>query len=140
MNAKRRKKLQALAATLPTPTLYGPAEGDILLVGWGSTVGPMRETVDRFRAAGDSISALHIRYIYPLPPRLEKIFDGFNQILVVELNDEGLYGYGQLAGLLRSRYCNPRIRGINKTEGLTWKVREVVERTRAALEASLQPH
>src|SRR2546422_6703537 len=38
---------------------------------------------------------------------------------VVELNDEGIYGYGQLAGLLRARFCDPRIRSINKTDGLT---------------------
>jgi len=44
----------------------------------------------------------------------------------VELNDEGLYGYGQLAGLLRGRYCDPKIRGINKTDGLTFKVKEIL--------------
>src|SRR5213080_210030 len=67
MSAKRRRKLQALAATLPTPQVYGPPEGNVLLVGWGSNQGPIREAVDRARAAGDSVSALHIRYINPLP-------------------------------------------------------------------------
>ncbi|MEI8043692.1 MAG: 2-oxoacid:acceptor oxidoreductase subunit alpha, partial [Verrucomicrobiota bacterium] len=43
MTAKRRKKLQAFEATLPTPKVYGSAEGDVLLVGWGSTQGPIRE-------------------------------------------------------------------------------------------------
>src|SRR5438046_7197798 len=57
MSAKRRRKLQALAATLPTPQVYGPPEGNILLVGWGSNQGPIREAVDRARAAGDSVSA-----------------------------------------------------------------------------------
>ena len=47
----------------------------------------------------------------------------FNHVFVVEINDEGLYGYGQLAGLLRARYCDPKIKGLNKTDGLTWKVR-----------------
>ena len=56
-------------------------------------------------AAGDSVSALHIKHLHPLPPGLEDIFSGFNAIRVVEMNDEGLYGYGQLAGLLRARYC-----------------------------------
>ncbi len=93
--------------------------------------------MDRARAAGDSVSALHIKYLHPFPPGLENIFSGFNIIRVVELNDEGLYGYGQLAGLLRARYCEPKIRGINKTDGLTWKVREILERARADLAASL---
>ena len=133
MTAKRRKKLQALATTLPTPKVYGPAEGRLLLVGWGSTQGPIREAVDRARAAGDSISALHLRHIQPLPPGLDTIFAGFSAIRVVEMNDEGLYGYGQLAGILRARYCDPRISGINKTDGLTWKVREILEHAKAAL-------
>jgi len=136
MTAKRRKKLQAFAATLPTPKVYGPPEGTLLLVGWGSTQGPIREVVDRGRAAGDSISALHIKYLHPLPPGFDNIFSGFNHIRVVEMNDGGLYGYGQLAGLLRARYCDPRILGINKTDGLTWKVKEILDRARVDLAAS----
>jgi 2-oxoglutarate ferredoxin oxidoreductase subunit alpha len=138
MTAKRRKKLQALGATLPTPKVYGPPEGNVLLVGWGSTQGPIREAVDRARAAGDSISALHIKYLHPLPPGLDNIFSGFNHIRVVEMNDEGLYGYGQLAGLLRARYCDAKIRGINKTDGLNWKVKEILEHARADISAGLR--
>jgi 2-oxoglutarate ferredoxin oxidoreductase subunit alpha len=127
MTAKRRKKFQALAATLPTPKIYGPSEGNVLLVGWGSTEGPIREAVDRARAAGDSVSSLHIRSINPLPPGLENIFSGFNHIFVVEINDEGIYGVGgQLAALLRARFGNHSITGINKTDGLTYKVKEIL--------------
>lgn len=135
MTAKRRKKLQALAARLPVPKIYGPPEGNVLLVGWGSTQGPIREAVDRARAAGQSISGLNIRHINPLPDGLENIFSGFHHILVVELNDEGLYGYGQLAALLRARFCDPRIRGVNKCDGLTWKVKDILERVKTALAA-----
>jgi 2-oxoglutarate ferredoxin oxidoreductase subunit alpha len=138
MTAKRRKKLQALAATLPTPKLYGPPEGNVLLVGWGSTQGPIREAVDRARAAGDSVSALHIKHLNPLPPGLENIFSGFNHILVVEMNDEGLYGFGQFAGLLRARFCDPKIGGINKTDGLTWKVKEILERAKTNVATGLR--
>ena len=126
MSAKRRKKLQALGATLPLPKIHGPSEGNVLLVGWGSTEGPIREAVDRARAAGDSVSSIHLRHISPLPNGLENIFSGFHHILVVEINDEGLYGFGQLATMLRARYCNPNIRGINKTDGLTYKVKEIL--------------
>src|SRR5882672_2252629 len=138
MTAKRRKKLQALAASLPIPKVYGPPEGNVLLVGWGSTQGPIREAVDRARAAGDSVSSLHIKHVNPLPPGLENIFSGFNHILVVEMNDEGLYGYGQLGGLLRARYCDPKIRGLNKTDGLTWKVKEILERAKTNVAAGLR--
>jgi 2-oxoglutarate ferredoxin oxidoreductase subunit alpha len=137
MVAKRRRKLQALAEKLPPPEIHGPPEGNVLLVGWGSTQGPIREAVERARAAGDSVSSIHIRYIHPMPPGLENIFSGFNHVFVVEMNDEGLYGYGQLAALLRARFCDPKIRGINKTDGLTFKVREIVERARVSVSSAL---
>jgi 2-oxoglutarate/2-oxoacid ferredoxin oxidoreductase subunit alpha len=130
MTARRRGKLQKLAETLPVPQVYGPPEGNILLVGWGSTQGPIREAVDRARAAGDSVSSLNLRHICPLPPGLDNIFAGFNHVIVVEMNDEGLYGYGQLAGILRARFCLPKIGGLNKTDGLTWRVREILERAK----------
>jgi 2-oxoglutarate ferredoxin oxidoreductase subunit alpha len=133
MTAKRRRKLQALAATLSTPKIHGPSEGNVLLVGWGSTEGPIREAVDRARGSGDSVSSIHIRHINPLPPGLENIFSGFHHVFVVEMNDEGLYGYGQLAAILRARYCSARIRGLNKTDGLTWKVKEILAAVKGKL-------
>jgi len=138
MTAKRRKKLQALGSTLPTPKIYGPSEGNVLLVGWGSSQGPIKEAVDRARAAGDSVSSIHIKHLNPLPPGLENIFSGFNHVLVVEMNDEGLYGFGQLGGLLRSRFCDPKITGINKTDGLTFKVKEILERVKTNVTTGLR--
>jgi 2-oxoglutarate ferredoxin oxidoreductase subunit alpha len=133
MSAKRRRKMQALGATLPLPKIHGPSEGNVLLVGWGSTEGPIHEAVDRARAAGDSVSSIHLRHISPLPNGLENIFSGFHHVFVVEMNDEGIYGYGQLGGLLRARYGNPSIRGINKTDGLTWKVKEILAAAKTRL-------
>jgi 2-oxoglutarate ferredoxin oxidoreductase subunit alpha len=138
MTAKRRKKLQALAAALPTPKVYGPPEGNVLLVGWGSTRGPIQEAVDRARAAGNSVSSLHLKHLHPLPQGLENIFSGFNTVRVVEMNDEGLYGYGQLAGLLRARLCDPKIRGINKTDGLTWKIKEILEQVQSDIAVGMR--
>ena len=48
-----------------------------------------------------------------------------------EINDEGLYGHGQLASLLRARYCDPRIKSVTKTDGLPWKVKEILNRSLA---------
>ena len=126
MTAKRRRKLQTLGSRLPVPKVYGPPEGNILIVGWGSTRGPICEAVDKARAKGDSVSSLHLKYLNPLPPGLTNIFEGFNHILVAELNDEGLYGYGQLGGILRARCCNPKIRGLNKVDGLPFRVRDIL--------------
>jgi 2-oxoglutarate/2-oxoacid ferredoxin oxidoreductase subunit alpha len=138
MVAKRRRKLQVLASKLPKAEVYGPSEGSVLLVGWGSTGGPIREAVDRARTEKLSVSALHLRYISPLQPGIKEIFDGFNHVFVVEINDEGLYGFGQLAGLLRARFCDPKIRGINKTDGLPFKVREILNQMKERLKQPVE--
>ncbi|MBL6765872.1 MAG: 2-oxoacid:acceptor oxidoreductase subunit alpha [Verrucomicrobiae bacterium] len=134
MTAKRRKKLLSLRATLPKTEPYGPAEGDVLLVGWGSSKGPIREAVDRMRKAGENVSAVHVRYLNPLPNDLGEIMKGFKHVLVVELNDQGFNGYGQMGTLLRAKHTESKIRGITKTDGLTWRVSEIVERVHAAVE------
>jgi 2-oxoglutarate ferredoxin oxidoreductase subunit alpha len=128
MVAKRRNKLKKLASELPVPTVYGPAEGQILLVSWGSSKGPVQEAVKLARAAGHAISSVHIKYVHPMPHGLEEIFAGFRHVFVVELNDEGFAGIGQMGGLLRAHIPDAKIRGITKTDGLTWKVQEIVDR------------
>ena len=126
MTAKRRNKLRDLGKVLPRPEIHGDQEGDILLVGWGSTYGPLREATNRARKEGQKVGHIQIRHLNPLPPELERIFSRFRQIFVVEMNDQGLYGYGQLATLLRARYANPAIRSITKSDGLAFKVREIL--------------
>lgn len=137
MTAKRRRKLQTLASRLPVPKVYGPPEGNLLIVGWGSTRGPICEAVDRARAEGHSVSSLHLKHLNPLPNGLESVFEGFNHVLVAELNDEGLYGYGQLAGVLRARFCDPKIRSLTKTDGLPFKVREILDGVQKVISAQM---
>ncbi len=127
MTAKRRAKLQKLAEELPVPDVYGDEDGDTLLVGWGSTYGPIHDAVKRARRTGEKIAALHLRHIHPLPNGLEKIFAKYKRIVVVEMNDQGIYGFGQLATILRARYCDPKIESVTKTDGLTYRVREILE-------------
>jgi 2-oxoglutarate ferredoxin oxidoreductase subunit alpha len=127
MTAKRREKFKTLAASLPAPELEGDASGDILLVGWGCTYGPIREAITRLRATGTQAAHLHLRHLHPFAPGLAETFARYRHILVVEMNDEGLYGHGQLATLLRAVTCNPAIASITKTDGLTFKISEIVE-------------
>ena len=100
------------------------------MLGWGSSRGPIREAVDQARAAGEAVSAIHLRYLLPLQAGIQEIMQSFNHIFVVELNDRGVHGYGQLGGIMRAMYCDPRIRGINKTDGLPFKVREILAQLR----------
>src|SRR5204862_450066 len=128
MTAKRRNKLRKLAEELQVPEIYGDQEGDTLLVGWGSTYGPIHDAVKRARTEmSEKIGALHLRHIHPLPNGLEKIWPKFKRVVVVEMNDSGVYGYGQLATILRARFCEAKIESVTKTDGLTFRVREILE-------------
>jgi 2-oxoglutarate ferredoxin oxidoreductase subunit alpha len=126
MTAKRREKIKALGASLPDPEFFGDSAGEILLVTWGSSWGPGREAIARVRKADVKCAHLHLRHIHPLPSKLEETFARYHKIVVAELNDEGLYGYGQLAMMMRARYANPSIVSVTKTDGLTFKVSEIV--------------
>src|SRR5436190_6845504 len=127
MTAKRRNKLRKLAEELPIPEIFGDQTGDILLIGWGSTYGPIHDGVKLARDRGEKIGALHLRHLHPLPNALEKMFPKFKRIVVVEMNDQGVYGFGQLATILRARYCEPKIESLTKTDGLTFSVKEILE-------------
>jgi 2-oxoglutarate ferredoxin oxidoreductase subunit alpha len=108
----RSRKLAALQRTLRPPKVYGDPEGDLLVVGWGSTRGAIEEALDEVRADGHSISSLHLRFLCPLEPGLKEIFARFKQVMTVEINysdehDDPLIDgetrrYSQLAWLLRA--------------------------------------
>lgn len=127
MTAKRRQKLIDIAQTLPEPPFYGDTEGDMLIVGWGSTYGPIKEATQRMRKAGYKVGSLHLRHIHPLRAGLDEIFSRYTHILVPEMNDSGAYGYGQLATMLRAKTCNPAIQSLNKVQGLTFRIREITD-------------
>ena len=108
----RSRKLAALCETLKAPEVHGDPEGDLLVVGWGSTIGAIEEAVDQARAAGKKVSSVHLRFLSPLEPGLKKIFSGFKKVKTIELNysdapDAPLSGtenrrYAQLAYVLRA--------------------------------------
>ncbi|HKJ89787.1 MAG TPA: hypothetical protein VJ960_01545, partial [Oceanipulchritudo sp.] len=108
----RSRKLAALQKSLQRPVINGANEGDLLLVGWGSTRGAIEEAVDTARAEGQKVSSLHLTFLSPLPPGLKEIFQSFARIITVELNYSDDPGdplitdenrrYGQLAWLLRA--------------------------------------
>ena len=126
MTAKRREKIKQLGASLPPPEHTGDTAGEVLLVTWGSNWGPGREALVHIRNAGVKAGHMHLRHIHPLPNGLEETFNRYRKIVVAELNDEGLYGFGQFAMMLRARYANPAIVSVTKTDGLTFKVSEIV--------------
>jgi 2-oxoglutarate/2-oxoacid ferredoxin oxidoreductase subunit alpha len=108
----RSRKLAVLHSLLRPPSVHGDDHGDLLLVGWGSTKGAIEEAVDRARAAGQSVSSLHLRFLSPLEPGLREIFARFRKVATVEINYSDTPGdpyitpenrrMGQLAWLLRA--------------------------------------
>jgi 2-oxoglutarate/2-oxoacid ferredoxin oxidoreductase subunit alpha len=105
----RRRKLATLAKSLKPPVVYGDPEGDVLVVGWGSTRGAIEEAVDRMRANGHKVSALTLRFLSPLEPGLKEIFSHFRKVLTIEIcySDPPEEGegrtYAQLALILRAQ-------------------------------------
>ncbi len=126
MTAKRRNKLLALAKELPLPPIHGDDSGDVLIVGWGSTSGPIKESVDRLRLEGHKAAGITMRHMHPMPAGLGEMFAKYKKIVVCEMNDSGMYGYGQLAMMLRASLCTPNIHSVCKTDGLAYRIREVV--------------
>ncbi len=110
----RSLKLVALQKTLKTTEVFGDPDGDLLIVGWGSTKGAIEEAVDRLRDEGLRVSSLHLRFLQPLPPGVKAIMERFDRVLTVEaawsdrwedeLVDDENRRYSPLATVLRSRY------------------------------------
>lgn len=126
MTEKRRNKLVQLSKELPVPEIYGDQEGDVLLIGWGSTYGPIKESVARLRLEGHKAGSLHLRHLHPMPAGLGDVFRKFKHVVCVEMNDYGVYGHGQLATLLRASLADPRIQSVCKTDGLAYRIREII--------------
>ncbi len=82
----RSRKLAALGASLKPPKVFGEPEGDLLVVGWGSTLGSIEEAVERLRGEGHKVSSVHLRFLSPLEPGLKDIFSRFKHVMTVEIN------------------------------------------------------
>jgi len=113
--------------------VHGETSGSLLFVGWGSTYGPIKEATDRMISEGHKVGSINLRHIHPLPSGLTDLFDQYDHILVPEMNDSGLYGYGQLATLLRAKTCNEKIESVNKVQGISFRVLEIVTAAEALI-------
>lgn len=108
----RSRKLAVLQRMLEPPPIHGKDSGDLLVVGWGSTLGAIEEAVDRARQQGLAVSSLHLRFLSPLEPGLKAIFSRFRNVMTVEINYSDQPGapyiteenrrLGQLCWLLRA--------------------------------------
>ena len=125
----RAEKLARVARMIPPTEVHGDPEGDLLVVGWGSTHGVIHEAVTMVRSAGKRVGSVHLRYLNPLPPDLGDIVRRFKKIVVPELN------LGQLNKVLRSTYLVDA-KSITKVQGRPFKVTELVAAFKAHLDGA----
>jgi 2-oxoglutarate ferredoxin oxidoreductase subunit alpha len=122
----RSLKLAAFQKTLKTPEVFGDPEGDVLVVGWGSTKGAIEEAVARVRKEGLAVSSLHLKFLQPMASGIGEILKGFKRVVAVEINysdsaddeiiDDDNVRFSNLALLLRARYlvdvkCRTNVHG-----------------------------
>ena len=128
MTNVRAAKINGIANDLPAQKVEdGAEEGQLAVVGWGSTYGPINRAVSTLREEGLDVSHIHLRHIWPLPKNLGQLLGGFKKILVPEMNN------GQLVTLLRSQYL-VNAQGLNKVSGQPFKIAEIETAIRERLE------
>lgn len=125
----RAEKVARIANDLPECRVeLGADSGKLLVLGWGSTYGSIREAVEAAIGRGASVSHLHLRSLCPFPRGLEAVLSRFEKILVPELNS------GQLAQLLRSHFPLD-IRSLGKIQGKPIRTDELLARILKELES-----
>jgi len=122
----RARKVAGIAREYAPLEVFGAERGDLLILGWGSTFGAIRQAVQELHAAGRAVAHVHLRHLHPLPPDLGEILARFRRVLVPELN------LGQLVRLVRAEYLVPAV-GFHKVQGRPFKVSEIVARSERLL-------
>ncbi|MFN8628449.1 MAG: 2-oxoacid:acceptor oxidoreductase subunit alpha [Candidatus Binatia bacterium] len=124
----RARKVAGVVAEIPPTEVRGAPTGEVVVVGWGSTYGAIAAAVQDLQQAGKAVSHVHLRYLNPLPADLGDVLKGFKKVLVPEMN------LGQLVKILRAEYLIDAV-GLNKVQGLPFKVSEIANSIRHAMEA-----
>ncbi|MBK8909388.1 MAG: 2-oxoacid:acceptor oxidoreductase subunit alpha [Rhodospirillales bacterium] len=128
MTDVRVGKIARVADDIPLQSVdQGADGGTLVVVGWGSTYGPISRAVSNQRAKGVDVSHIHLRYLWPLPRNLEDLLRRYEQVLVPEMNT------GQLSTILRAQYLLP-VQGLNKVAGQPFKISEIEASIRARID------
>jgi 2-oxoglutarate ferredoxin oxidoreductase subunit alpha len=127
MTDMRAAKVNSVANFIPPQALeLGPDEGELLVIGWGSTYGPIYQAVQEIRRFNSDVSYTHLRYIHPLPGNLGELVGRFKQVLIPEMN------MGQLSTLLRDK-LGLKPTPFCKVTGLPFLITELTEQIRSML-------
>lgn len=126
MTLLRAEKIARVANDIPDLETYGRDEGELLILGWGSTYGALRSAVERLLAEGQSVAHAHLRYLNPFPRNTGDVLDRYRRVLIPELN------LGQLLMLIRARYLIDA-EGYHRVRGKPFRIAEIHERAEQIL-------
>jgi 2-oxoglutarate ferredoxin oxidoreductase subunit alpha len=99
MTRLRQAKVDGIADDVPPLEVDDPTgDADLLVLGWGSSLGTITEAARRVRGRGRSVATAHLRHLNPFPANTGEVVRGFRRVLIPEMN------MGQLATLIRARY------------------------------------
>ncbi len=127
MTHRRQAKVDIIANRIPEQDVFGDEDAELLVMGWGSTYGPILGAVNRVRAAGHKVAHAQLRYLNPFPKNLGDLLKKYPNILVPELNN------GQLVYLLRSKYMVDCL-AYSKIDGRPFRVSQIEDRILETLE------
>ncbi len=126
MVEKRMRKGEALGLETLPPLLAGPPDGEVLLIGFGSTKGVIAEAREILSAGGVATAAVHLRQVAPFPARaMSEILDRYRTAFTVENNRTG-----QLARLIRAETAREVSGTIARFDGLPFTAGEVADRVK----------
>ena len=125
----RQAKVDAIAKTIPLLEVDDP-DGDarVLVLGWGSTYGPIGAACEITRRTGAKVAQAHLRHLNPFPSNLGEVLRSYDKVIVPEMN------LGQLTMLLRAKYLVD-ITSVNQVRGMPFKSTELVTAITDALES-----
>ncbi|MGB8540358.1 MAG: 2-oxoacid:acceptor oxidoreductase subunit alpha [Candidatus Acidiferrales bacterium] len=117
----RAAKVESVANDIPPVIPEGDESGDLLIIAWGSTHGPITAALNAQREKGRRIGHVHLRFLNPLPRDLGEVISRYKKVLVPEMN------MGQLLMILRAKYL-VNAQGYNKIQGKPFKTSEIEQK------------
>jgi 2-oxoglutarate ferredoxin oxidoreductase subunit alpha len=119
MTTLRAQKIAGIAADIPALETFGVYEGELLILGWGSTYGALRSATELLLAEGRSVAHAHVRYLFPFPANMGDVLKRYRTVLVPELN------LGQLWFVIRGTYLVDAV-GYGRVRGKPFRISEIV--------------
>jgi 2-oxoglutarate/2-oxoacid ferredoxin oxidoreductase subunit alpha len=118
MTMLRAEKVAGIADDIPELQVDGDGDADVLVAGWGSTYGPIRQAVRRLRKDGHRVARVHFRHLNPFPANTAEVLGRYRRVVVPEMNT------GQLSWMLRAQFLVDA-RGYNRVRGLPFTTQEL---------------